>query len=598
MRPEPGRSLHLSRMAPTDVLTLQRLAGNRAVANLMSDAPLRGTLPPVQRLLERGRRTGWGWWGWADDEAEQVWKNLDRKFNRELPALDAELAALQPPNPQAVAQIAPVRDNIAQTVHAHDGVIHRDKADALNDTLNKVIRAAEGVRDTVLESRREALWEKSPNRLTAMGQLGVTDPKLAKSRRGMLARLKPLQSNPQVEFDRSAWFKELRQLEADFKTARTQQDEARLEMKKVDAKRKLDQALGQAEQARRLVVLGKIKQKLADPASALDLCGGDFDMLERLVARMAPGEAAALEGCLSVAEPEDVLSLLSVHDSSFTDLLQLLSAWDGGEIISLRSVLTAARQRDNDADLINVLCETKDHERGLLEPVIAMVDVRTLSRLFQQEGTTATTLYELFVIQGVNIGATRELLVSALGSRTIELLSKVPDPQLINRLRHLESTADNVTALVHELPNTAGAVAAVKTLLDSNEGATLGQVRGLRLVQQARGLRTNAGSLILEQPVANLPDGARAAVVAGLAGIDSNVRPVLSHPNGAKFGDTFDNNQGRLPGVRGAGGYKEYYIEKDPASRDYHGQRRLVVNNRTGHVYYTADHYGVFTRVR
>lgn len=58
-------------------------------------------------------------------------------------------------------------------------------------------------------------------------------------------------------------------------------------------------------------------------------------------------------------------------------------------------------------------------------------------------------------------------------------------------------------------------------------------------------------------------------------------------------GTTFQNREGLLP-QQSEGYYKEYTCET-PGSED-RGARRLVIGSG-GETYYTADHYGSFTRI-
>jgi guanyl-specific ribonuclease Sa len=127
--------------------------------------------------------------------------------------------------------------------------------------------------------------------------------------------------------------------------------------------------------------------------------------------------------------------------------------------------------------------------------------------------------------------------------------------------------------------------------------ATWSDIKDLQLVKEARGLRTDAGATIDMVAISTLTEHQQKHVKACLAGIAKGEAPALTHPTGAKFGDTFNNDQGRLPGVRGAGGYKEYYVEKNPDSAEYHGKRRIVVSDATGFVYLTLDHYDTFQRI-
>lgn len=66
-----------------------------------------------------------------------------------------------------------------------------------------------------------------------------------------------------------------------------------------------------------------------------------------------------------------------------------------------------------------------------------------------------------------------------------------------------------------------------------------------------------------------------------------------------KWCENFANNDGFLPGTRGAGGYKEYYAKPartDPPTTGFWGSNR-VLRRRTGTIFVTADHYQNFVRV-
>jgi len=115
-----------------------------------------------------------------------------------------------------------------------------------------------------------------------------------------------------------------------------------------------------------------------------------------------------------------------------------------------------------------------------------------------------------------------------------------------------------------------------------------------------KGLISEKGAVIGEKKVDDLSttNGEKVAVEAALDGLDTNTAPVLTHNNGKKWGASFGNKDGDLP----SGTYQEYYVEKDPASTTYHGDRRLVKSSK-GKVYYTWTHYGdngkpAFVRIR
>jgi guanyl-specific ribonuclease Sa len=62
-------------------------------------------------------------------------------------------------------------------------------------------------------------------------------------------------------------------------------------------------------------------------------------------------------------------------------------------------------------------------------------------------------------------------------------------------------------------------------------------------------------------------------------------------PFGGKWNDYHGNNGGDLPGVRGGGGYTEFYVRK-PGGAPGWGLRRLVRNTTSGRWYYSRTHYG------
>lgn len=62
------------------------------------------------------------------------------------------------------------------------------------------------------------------------------------------------------------------------------------------------------------------------------------------------------------------------------------------------------------------------------------------------------------------------------------------------------------------------------------------------------------------------------------------------HTWGGKWAEAHGNYQGRLPGVPGAGTYREYYVRPAPG-HGRPGPRRLV-RNRSGRCFYSWTHYG------
>jgi hypothetical protein len=67
-----------------------------------------------------------------------------------------------------------------------------------------------------------------------------------------------------------------------------------------------------------------------------------------------------------------------------------------------------------------------------------------------------------------------------------------------------------------------------------------------------------------------------------------------------KWGDWFQNSDGNLPGVAGAGGYLEYYAEPNllhHTAGGFWGANRILAGVVSGKVWVTENHYQNFTRV-
>ena len=595
-----------------DILQLQRSVGNRAAMRAMATRPTPGrsrakfnrqsqpvSAPglPLQRLLERGSNTGWGLFGWVDDKAEQLWKDLDRKFNHELPSVISELKALSLANPSAQKVIEGVIAEMENTQQAHDGVIQHKDADKLNALLDSVIKTANDTKASVASERRAAIAALVARLGTPLTNMAINfqDTGLdAKRRKNLLATLNGLKSGD--IFDPGTLGREVSTLEADYSAARAATLKSVQERE--NEKKRLE-ALAQqseAEQKRQAAVLDKIRKKLPAYQSALAKCDADVDKLAQLVEFIALGEGGKLDACLLNASADNLLALFNIHRTSITNMNKLLSALGKGKEETLKTLLGKVSLSD-DEKLLEVIQDTTADEQGLLTPLLGKLDLPMLGKLLKQ--TSAAALTGLFITQKLDVGETRLLLASDCAANTAFLLGKVPDPKLVNAIRALTGSPAELKVLISDLPNDGGAVAGVKALFARKDKVTtLADIKGLTTVKQARGVLTNAGATIPEETVSDLAGEEQKAVQAGLDAIDAGKPQALTHPNAAKFGDTFDNNAGRLPGLAGGGGYKEYYVEKDPASPSYHGDRRLVVSDKTGHTYYTDDHYGTFHRIR
>jgi guanyl-specific ribonuclease Sa len=81
---------------------------------------------------------------------------------------------------------------------------------------------------------------------------------------------------------------------------------------------------------------------------------------------------------------------------------------------------------------------------------------------------------------------------------------------------------------------------------------------------------------VVNEPVRVLPDSVSAEEDAAVADALHHLRAGTRPSYGRKWGEPFSNREGRLPGLRGAGGYREYYVRPAPGESGP-GARRLVV---------------------
>jgi guanyl-specific ribonuclease Sa len=190
------------------------------------------------------------------------------------------------------------------------------------------------------------------------------------------------------------------------------------------------------------------------------------------------------------------------------------------------------------------------------------------------------------------------LLAGASKNDVAFLVEQLPDSALLVKLETTIANPLELRLLVKDLSAHAPGLLAVENLYAADAPPTKAELYDAVAVKTARGLRTNAGASIATATMSSLTGTKeQAGAQATVDHVRGGEKPTLTHPGGAKFGDDFDNSAGRLPGVAGAGGYKEYYVEKDPADMDYHGSRRIVVSNATSHIYYTSNHYASFVRL-
>lgn len=99
-----------------------------------------------------------------------------------------------------------------------------------------------------------------------------------------------------------------------------------------------------------------------------------------------------------------------------------------------------------------------------------------------------------------------------------------------------------------------------------------------------------AGMSIARIVPGSLPAAEEAAVLSSLSHIDAGTVPAGALAK--KWGATFKNWAGDLPGASGAASpYLEYRVAPT-AGMTGAGTNRIVVNSQTGEMYYTWTHYG------
>ncbi len=159
--------------------------------------------------------------------------------------------------------------------------------------------------------------------------------------------------------------------------------------------------------------------------------------------------------------------------------------------------------------------------------------------------------------------------------------------------------------------NDTRAVAALTTLEDAIrveedkvEAAAARSIAAQQQLAQRQQLRTQGLLPANGKPAAVITTVTRTTVgsageerAAVLEALDALNNPTNDHSWARKWGEYHGNGEGNLPGITGAGGYKEYYVRPDGAlvgqvGRTRDGVRRLVMSNTTGFVYYSHNHYG------
>jgi len=148
-------------------------------------------------------------------------------------------------------------------------------------------------------------------------------------------------------------------------------------------------------------------------------------------------------------------------------------------------------------------------------------------------------------------------------------------------LLHLQRTAGNaaVTAMLAQrrFDKTDGTDTTQGPINDIEDSALSGDQE--KAAAQALGY-VDAGTALLSQPWA-------------AARVTANNNKVPNSLKKFKWGDSHGNRNGDLPGTKGAGGYKEYYLRTGDTDDDtLSSTDRLVISDSTGDVFHTDTHYG------
>jgi RHS repeat-associated protein len=113
---------------------------------------------------------------------------------------------------------------------------------------------------------------------------------------------------------------------------------------------------------------------------------------------------------------------------------------------------------------------------------------------------------------------------------------------------------------------------------------------GVAISTVRKAAQKGASKIIARIAPGSLPAAEEAAVLATLKHIDDGTKPAGALAK--KWGTKFKNKAGDLPGSKGpASPYKEYRVAPS-AGQTGAGPNRIVVNTKTGEMYYTWTHYG------
>jgi hypothetical protein len=185
--------------------------------------------------------------------------------------------------------------------------------------------------------------------------------------------------------------------------------------------------------------------------------------------------------------------------------------------------------------------------------------------------------------------------------RVLGFVSQIDDAETrAGSLAHTDAVAVRslITAARIELQKSPRDDVASRTKLDAI-GTKLDQLDDAAAL--LAGTQAARQQLIAEGRLASNKTEIAAQPLAGLAGEEKTaVDEILdafndgdaASPFGGKWNEYHGNNAGDLPGVRGGGGYAEYYVKAALGQAGW-GLRRLVRHPATSRWYYSRTHYGL-----
>jgi guanyl-specific ribonuclease Sa len=567
----------------------------------------------IQAKVSRGS----GWAGrlmftWVDNEAAAIWTDIDAKFNTQLPAMKADLAELNVGFTSAAA-----KQRLAASIKAVETLLTTQDDKTLDYSNAKGLQAAvtRVLTDAALAKTEANSTETEEVLKRAAALKKLHDTKCEKIDE-MLAELQDAAYNP-VGNQRNSLKKELLAAKGEDGGWKTDQQkdlvkkcsDLKIEAQSIldeknrkkadDLKRREIEEQNKKETARIAAEQKRLSTKFKTNFSALmSGCDNDVDTLVKLEPKFGLGEAGKVASALAFLTPDEWLELHAVHGTSAEDINKMVGKTGAGHAANLKRMLETIGKSD-DAKLIALLDDTDGDKGGKLAGLLAKAKISTVATVLAQMGDDPGKVETILAPAGVKKEGVESLLASDSKADTSFLIEKLPDTDFLVKLRPIIADPPMFKLLVADLGANAAGLIQAKALLAREGGAAKDEITGHADVKKARGLQTNAGADIATCTLGDLTGtGEKAGVEATLAHIRGGAKPELTHGNGAVFGDPHQNNAGLLPGARGAGGYKEYYVEKDPADTgSYHGSRRLVVSDTTKHIYYTKNHYTSFRRL-